>query len=114
MPPSLLGIHIANGFSSEASVFAGLLAHMNKALLRPSVLHHQWDEDRKSAPQFESVSGVSVDTLDFGWRSMTLSRSLPAKVRARIRFYASLPKALMLARRINPDVIYSCQQLWDC
>lgn len=114
MTARLLGVQIANGYSSEASVFAGLLAQTDRALLEPHVLHHQWAGDLRSIEKFRDVGIAPLQPLDFGWRSMTPGRSLPAKARARLRFLAALPRALALARRINPDVVYSCQQLWDC
>ncbi len=114
MSARLLGVQIANGYSSEASVFAGLLAHTDRAIVEPHVLHHQWAGDLQSAKTFQQISGASLQMLDFGWRSMTPGRSLPAKAQARLRFLAALPRALALARRLNPDIIYSSQQLWDC
>ena len=114
MPLRLLGLQIANGYSPEASVFANLLAHADRTAVEPHVLHHSWAGDTASARKFQEVSGASLQTLDFGWRSMAPGQSLPAKASARLRFLAALPKALALARRVNPDVIYSCQQLWDC
>lgn len=114
MPTRLLGIQIANGFSSEARVAAGLMGHAERAELTPFVLHHHWDGDRQSAGLFQQASRAEVRTLDFGWRSQSPDRSLPAKVQARVRFLSALPRALTLARQINPDVVYSSQQLWDC
>ena len=114
MPTRVLGVQIANGYSPEAQVFARLLAHASPEALEPHVLYQQWDGDPPSAKRFQEASSAPVQTLDFGWRSVSAHRSFPAKAGARLRFLASLPQALRLARHINPDVIYSCQQLWDC
>lgn len=110
----LLGIQIANGYSPEARVFAGLLAHTDPEAVKAQVLHHRWAGDPHSLPAFEAASGAEVQALDFGWRSTAANRSLRHKSLARLRFLAALPRALALARRFQPDVIYSCQQLWDC
>ena len=114
MSTRLLGVQIANGYSPEAQVFSQLLAHASSEALEPHILHHQWRGDAQSAERFQQVSGASVQTMDFGWCSIAAHRSLPAKARARLRFLAALPRALRLARHINPDLIYSGQQLWDC
>lgn len=114
MPVRLLGFQVANGYSPEARVFAGLLAHAGPNALEPHVFYHAWEENPQSIERFQKDSGALVQPIDFGWRSVSPDRSLRAKMRARLHFLAALPRALVLARRINPDVIYSCQQLWDC
>jgi len=114
MSTRLLGVQIANGYSPEAQVFARLLAHASPKILEPHVFYQKWEGDPQSAKRFQEASSAPVQTLDFGWRSVSAHRSFPAKAGARLRFLASLPQALRLARHINPDVIYSCQQLWDC
>ena len=114
MSTRLLGVQIANGYSPEAQVFSRLLAHASPKALEPHVLYHQWIGGPQSAKIFQQASIAPVQTLDFGWRSVSAHRSFPAKAGARLRFLAALPRALRLARQINPDVIYSCQQLWDC
>lgn len=110
----MLGVQIANGFSPEARVFADLLAHTDRSDLDAHVLVHKWPGDTQSAARFGAVSGASIYPFDFGWRSMASSRRLWEKVAARMRFIASLPRAVATARRVDPDLIYSCQQLWDC
>lgn len=110
----LLGLQIANGFSPEARVFAGLLAQTDPEAVTARVLHHTWAGDPQSLTAFQAASGAEVQALDFGWRSTAANRSLRHKSLARLRFLAALPRALALARRFQPDVIYSCQQLWDC
>lgn len=114
MSVRLLGIQIANGFSSEAQVFASLLALTDPAPLDAQVLCQGRPEDMAGAAQFRDATGATVQPLDFGWRSMSRGRSLGAKVQSRLRFLAALPRALRLARRGEPDLIYSSQQLWDC
>lgn len=112
--PRMFGVQIANGYSSEAYGFATFLSHVNPTVLEPHVLCHQWEGGGDSAGLFRQASGASTQALDFGWRSMAPSRTFPEKARARLQFLAALPRALALARRLAPDVIYSSQQLWDC
>ena len=116
MPVRLLGVQIANGFSPEARIFARLLSYTAPTALEPHLLYHRWGGDVESGDQFSQAAGGALETdgLDFGWRSVARGRALPAKARARLRFLATLPRALALTRRINPDVLYSSQQLWDC
>jgi glycosyltransferase involved in cell wall biosynthesis len=110
----VLGIQIANGFSPEARVFAELLACTDPRDVEPHLLFQQLPGDTTSAHRFEEATGAHVLPVDFGWRSVAAGRSLRERLTGRARFLAALPRALALARRIDPDVIYSCQQLWDC
>ncbi|MES2460797.1 MAG: glycosyltransferase family 4 protein, partial [Armatimonadota bacterium] len=114
-------IQIANGFSPEARVFASLLnqdshAVFDGAPLQYHVIHHSWPEDRVGIEQFRRAVSPDVELhpVDFGWRPMTARRSLPTKVKMRLHFLTQLPRVLYQARRLRPDVIYSCQQYWDC
>ena len=110
----LLGVQIANGLSPEARVYARLLRGCSPGSVTAQTLFHDWPGDRESARLFASESGTPTFPLDFGWRSVASGRPAWEKVRDRLRFYAALPRALALARAANPDVIYSCQQFWDC
>lgn len=114
MSIKFLGVQIANGYSPEAHVFASLLAHCDPAALDAHVVHHQWPGDKESLSRFGAAAGISPTPLDFGWRSVAASRPLRQKIFSRVRFQRSLPRALALARSINPDVVYSSQQFWDC
>ena len=110
----LLGLQIANGYSPEARVFAGLLAHLNPKAIETQVLLQAHQEEEDALLRFRAAAKVTVQPLDFGWRSMAKGRSFGEKATGRLRFLASLPQALAQAKRFQPDVIYSCQQLWDC
>jgi len=110
----LLGVQIANGYASEARVFASLLAHRPQhvsALVVAGIGPH----DRQSAARFEADSGVRVETVDFGWRpSPPRGHSASAKMAQLARLHAALPRALNIARTFAPDIVYSSQQHWDC
>jgi len=114
-PMRLLGFQIANGYSSEARVFASLL------VARPTnartdgilVVHHSWPGDRKSADRFETDSHVDVARRDIGWRPAYPKRSLQARVQGRLRFLAVQPQLQRLAMKFRPDVVVSAQQQWD-
>ncbi len=111
----LLGVQIANGFSPEARVFAGLLQHGGDAY-NALVLHQDWATDAAgSATQFEEHSGVRLARMDFGWRpNFDRHRSVAGRVASQVYFRYALRQALREAREYDPDVIYSCQQKWDC
>lgn len=120
-PTRLFGIQIANGFSPEARVFAGLLRHSaadGGPLHGAHVLQHAWrDEDAPpAAERFRqgAGAGVTVETLDFGWRSQAAGRPLAERLTGRARFALALPRALRRASAARPDIVYSSQQLWDC
>ncbi len=108
----LLGVHIAHGCSSEARVFAGLLAHRDGDV-DAHVLCHNWRGDTQTAARF-AETGAAVHPMDFGWRSAAPGRPVAQKVGPRLHLLASLRAALTQAREINPDVVYSNQQVWDC
>lgn len=110
----LFGTQVAGGFSSEARVFAGLLAERSPDI-DPLVLHHDWPGDRASADRFEEAAAAPLARFDVGWRpNPDGSRALLAKVGSHLRLEAALPRVQGIARRFAPDVVYSCQQKWDC
>ena len=78
------------------------------------MLFHRTPGDPVTACRFQEAARAKVLPLDFGWRSIAAGRSLRERVIGRLQFLAALPRATALAREIDPDLIYSCQQLWDC
>jgi glycosyltransferase involved in cell wall biosynthesis len=109
----VLGVQITHGYSSEARVFAGLLAE-RPADCDALVLHHDWHGDRSSADRFERHAGVRIERLDTGWRPNPGDRrAKAAKVWSRLRFLAAQRAMVETARAYDPDVVYSCQQKWD-
>ncbi len=109
----ILAIQIANGFSSEARVLATLLAHRSHG--DALVLHHEWTGDTVSPAQFRQMARTDVAGFDMGWRPHTSGlRSIPGKLVARARFRLRLPALYQAARRYDPDVLISNQQIWDC
>src|SRR5579872_5689178 len=109
-----LGIQIANGFSSEARVFASLLGHKADAY-EASVIHQQGPDDHESPATFAKEAQAPIKLLDFGWRLSPPGGHSPiAKAGQFLQLRASIPKALKIARAYEPDVIYSSQQHWDC
>lgn len=110
----LLGIQIANGYSSEARVFASLLGNRAGAY-EPLVLHQESPADTTSRQKFAGDSQARLTTLDFGWRkSPPGGHAALAKVGQFARLRATLPRAIRLAREFDPDIVYSNQQHWDC
>ena len=116
-----LGVKIADGFSSEASVFAALL-HPDfadlpgAARIRFDVLYQTSPGDTQGAERFQDAVSpeVVLHSQDFGWRPPLAGRSVGFKVRTHARFYTQLPGALRKVRRLRPDIIYSSQESWDC
>jgi glycosyltransferase involved in cell wall biosynthesis len=109
----VLGVQIANGYSSEARVFAGLLAQRTDDC-DALVLHHDWHGDRGSATEFQTDGRVRVERVDTGWRPNPAGRrSAVAKVWSRARFLVAQREMVRTARGYDPDVVFSCQQKWD-
>jgi glycosyltransferase involved in cell wall biosynthesis len=110
----LLGIQIANGFSSEANVFASLLASRSGAY-DALIIHQQGQNDKDGPARFAAEACVPVEPLDFGWRPSPPGGHQPlAKISQFFQLKTAIPKALKIARDYNPDIIYSNQQHWDC
>jgi glycosyltransferase involved in cell wall biosynthesis len=114
----LLGVVIANGFSSEARVFANLLrerqgryevliAHHDQAVAHP--------KDAGAPEEFERAAQAPLLRFDSGWRRPPAKgHSKAAKLRAQLVLHRRLPGVLAAARRFRPDIVYSSQQRWDC
>ena len=109
-----LGIKIHGGYTSEAHVFSSLLAHRETSY-DAAVLYHTVSDITDTASAFEHDARVTVTRIDAGLRVGLTDPLLPVKKLASIvHFRAALPRLLELARNVQPDVIYSSQQPWDC
>jgi len=110
---SLLGVQVAQGFSPEARVFAGLLAQRNDRYAA-RVFHQSWDDDRESADAFERLAGVSVERFDVGFRySPPGVRRFLVQAAARVRLRRALPGMLKAAQSGDASLVYGSQQRWD-
>ena len=110
----LLGIQIANGYSSEARVFASLLGNRAGAY-DALVLHQEGPQDNESPKSFAADAKASIERLDFGWRPSPPGGHSPlAKVSQYLQLRRTVKKAIQQARVYDPDIVYSNQQHWDC
>jgi len=114
----LLGVVIANGFSSEARVFANLLRERQGRYDVLIAHHEQADAHPKDAgapEEFERTARAPLFRFDSGWRRPPANgHSKAAKLRAQLMLHRRLPSVLAAARRFQPDIVYSSQQRWDC
>jgi glycosyltransferase involved in cell wall biosynthesis len=109
----LFGVVIANGYSSEVRVAAGLLksAPRTDAILAVN----SWSGDLSTADRIATEAGCEVAAIDMGWRPPAAKApGLRSKVTPWLRLLTSIPKLVRLAREFRPDVIYSSQQVPDC
>ena len=117
--PRVLGVKIADGFSAEARVFASLFGHRDKRF-DAHVIYHPWTPDRPGvledhADRFADAADVSMSRIPLGWEpNWGTPRSLPSKLASTASLLNGLPRALLAARKFQPDIIYSSQQSWDC
>ncbi len=110
---SLLGVQVAQGFSPEARVFAGLLAQRDDRYTA-RVFHQSWSGDRESAVEFERLAGIRVERFDMGFRySPPGIRRLVVQAAARIRLRLALPRLLNAAQSGDASIVYGSQQRWD-
>ena len=110
----LLGVHIAHGLSSETRVFAALLAERD-ALYEPCVLMHEDDGATGDIDRFVALAGTPVTTIDTGWRPNRTGRRLtPERARVVLQYLSRIDSSVAIGERIDPDIIYSSQQHYDC
>jgi glycosyltransferase involved in cell wall biosynthesis len=109
----LLGTKINFDYNAEAKVFSSLLRNRH-SLYEASVIYNCWQGASQGWEQFQSDSGAQVIPFDTGWRpNPDNRRSAFGKVVSVAKYYRSLPKLLKIARNLQPDLIYSCQQRYD-
>jgi glycosyltransferase involved in cell wall biosynthesis len=110
----LFATQIVFGYSSEARVFAHLLGK------RPSdidvrVLMHESPDDHEPLRRFASTAHCAVVPFDTGWRMNTKGRRLDAeRLLVAGRYLRRLGGIRDIAAQYKPDVVYSCQQHYDC
>src|SRR5688572_30847882 len=110
----LLATKINHDYNSEAKVFATLLRHRADRY-DVATVYNCWTGASQGAEEFERYSGTEIWRIDTGWRPIfDGKRSFGTKLRFSARVQASLPEIYRRARRFAPDVVYSCQQKWDC
>ena len=109
----ILGVHIANGYSSEASMMSSLLAPRD-ASSDVLYIHHQYPGDQ-SAERFGREARATLVRADLGWRpDPEGKRSRAARTYSRACLLASIPPLLKISKAYAPDVVISLQQRWDC
>jgi glycosyltransferase involved in cell wall biosynthesis len=111
----LFGVQIALGFSPEARVFANLLANVPEGTVKTRVVMHTNPGIEHEVEQFTRQSGCEVVRYDTGWRVNSAGKAgTPQRLLIGARFRLKAPKIVRLAAEVKPDVIYSCQQKYDC
>jgi glycosyltransferase involved in cell wall biosynthesis len=106
-------ILIANGFSSEARVLAGMIRHRPHGDV--AVFQHVWSGDAEAPVRMREAAGVDTDARDLGWRPQARGvGDLPAKVLGRVRFSATRRRLAGSMRAADVDLVLSSQQVWDC
>lgn len=107
----LFGVMVAGGFSSEVAAGPRMLGNMPE--LHAMLAVHSIDPAIPAA--VENASGAQVIAMDVGWRpNPNDDRPAWAKMGSWAKLGAVLPRVVSLARKFQPDVIYSSQQRWDC
>lgn len=110
----LLGVKINFDYNSEARVFATLLHH-RRGRYDASVIYNCWDGASQGVDAFEMFSESEAWRVDTGWRpNPDGKRSILGKAVSAARIHRSLPALIKRVEEYDPDVIYSCQQKWDC
>jgi glycosyltransferase involved in cell wall biosynthesis len=113
----LLGVVIANGYSSEVRDFANIVAERG-SWYEPLILFHEHanphEKDRGAADEFEQQANTQTFRFDSGWRRNDDGlRSIMAKAGSWAALHVQLPRLIAIARRFRPDIVYSSQQRWD-
>ena len=109
----LFGVQIAGGFSSEARVFAGLLARRDDDI-RARVLVHRDPTNPAAVLRFADMAGAEILPYDSGWRASRWGRPLqPGRLPVVGRYLLRLSRSAALAKEFDPEVVYSSQQNYD-
>lgn len=117
--PRVLYVQIAHGFSAEFRIFERFTQFAGSTLT-PHVLYNAYDAKRDGSPRFAALTTrqdapCRVHALDFGWRLLEPKQNVLSRYTNQARFVlSSLLSAVRIARRIQPDVVVSSQQHWDC
>jgi glycosyltransferase involved in cell wall biosynthesis len=110
----LFGLQVANGYSSEAAVFARLLGARGNAY-EAQVLFHDDGNSGDDANRFEALARCEVVRFDTGWRrNPGVSRLRPGRLAVAATYVWRVRRVVALARQFAPTVIYSPQQHYDC
>lgn len=110
----LLGVKINFDYNSEARVFATLLHH-RRGRYDAEVIYNCWEESSQGVDAFEMFAEAQAWRIDTGWRpNPDNKRSVVGKAVSAMRINRSLAGLVKRAEEYDPDVIYSCQQKWDC
>ena len=109
-----LGVKICHDLNSETRVFGSLLGQ-RRGGFDPFVLYNAWQGHPQGSDQFQAMSDATVIPVDTGWRpNPSGDRSLLAKMGSLARIHASIPGLVTRAKDLQPRVVYSSQQRWDC
>ena len=110
----LLGVQVAHGLSSETRVFAELLAERD-ALYDSNVLMHQENGATGDIDRFVAIAHTPVTTIDTGWRPNRTGRRLsPERARVALQYLSRIDSSVAVGEQLDPDVVYSSQQHYDC
>ncbi|MBC8140087.1 MAG: glycosyltransferase family 4 protein [Armatimonadetes bacterium] len=119
LSPIVLYVQIAHGFSVEFRTFERITRFAGSAIT-PHILYNAYDSTLDETPRFDALATrqgapCAIHPLDFGWRLLEPRQSVWNRYTNRARFaVAALASAVRMARGINPDVVVSSQQHWDC
>ena len=114
--PHLLALHLTSPSGSEAKVLAALLRHKDADLRVSLIVNDRGIDDRHSYFRvLEDDPSVTVIPFDVG---LPVDHWKPDSAALRLLSRAShIPRRLSilrLARSLQPDVIYTSQQRFDC
>jgi glycosyltransferase involved in cell wall biosynthesis len=104
----VVAVTIANGLSSEVRVACTLLGAPS---IDATVFAHAADREDNTPDRIARLSGARVVPFNAGVPGP--DAGIP-KIQQSAKFAAAIPKLVRLAREIDPDVIYSSQQIADC
>lgn len=109
----LLGIKIHHNYHSEAKVYSGLLKYRENHY-EALTYYNGWKHHSEGREQFEKDSQSQVIPYDMGWRPQSANKFRHAERFLSVgKLLIAMRRLASLARRYNPDVIYSSQQTWD-
>ena len=102
------------GSPRRRAVFAELLAERD-ARYDSCVLMHQENGTTGDIDRFAALAHTPVTTIDTGWRPNRTGRRLnPERARVALQYLSRIDSSVAVGEQLDPDVVYSSQQHYDC
>jgi glycosyltransferase involved in cell wall biosynthesis len=111
----LLGVQVAHGVSSESRVLASLLAERNDRYEAVLLVHQPLDVPDDTRVRLGALAAAPTVPVDTGWRpNRSRNRVSLRRANVALTYLRRMAASTEHARTLQPDLVYSSQQHYDC